>query len=85
MRLHLFYLTTLFAEYFTLIYWIACKHFPVWLLPQVLMEGTPNYMHYAEVLQIFQGIEGVERVHNLRIWALSINKVALSAHLAIGK
>ncbi|EDW63642.1 proton-coupled zinc antiporter SLC30A2 isoform X2 [Drosophila virilis] len=50
----------------------------------VLMEGTPNYMHYAEVLQIFQRIEGVERVHNLRIWALSINKVALSAHLAIG-
>ncbi|XP_034667283.1 zinc transporter 2 isoform X3 [Drosophila subobscura] len=50
----------------------------------VLMEGTPNYMHYAEVLQIFQAIEGVERVHNLRIWALSINKVALSAHLAIG-
>ncbi|EDW11766.1 zinc transporter 2 [Drosophila mojavensis] len=50
----------------------------------VLMEGTPNYMHYAEVLQIFQSIEGVERVHNLRIWALSINKVALSAHLAIG-
>ncbi|XP_023032172.1 zinc transporter 2 isoform X2 [Drosophila willistoni] len=49
----------------------------------VLMEGTPNYMHYAEVLQIFQSIEGVERVHNLRIWALSINKVALSAHLAI--
>ncbi|KAH8375718.1 hypothetical protein KR093_002690, partial [Drosophila rubida] len=49
----------------------------------VLMEGTPNYMHYAEVLQIFQRIEGVERVHNLRIWALSINKVALSAHLAI--
>ncbi|XP_017067115.2 zinc transporter 2 isoform X1 [Drosophila eugracilis] len=51
----------------------------------VLMEGTPNYMHYAEVLQIFQGIEGVERVHNLRIWALSINKVALSAHLAIAE
>ncbi|XP_030377563.1 zinc transporter 2 isoform X2 [Scaptodrosophila lebanonensis] len=49
----------------------------------VLMEGTPNYMHYAEVLEIFKGIQGVERVHNLRIWALSINKVALSAHLAI--
>lgn len=52
---------------------------------QVLMEGSPNYMHYAEVLEIFQRIEGVERVHNLRIWALSINKVALSAHLAIGE
>ncbi|XP_037958263.1 zinc transporter 2 [Teleopsis dalmanni] len=49
----------------------------------VLMEGTPSYLHYTEVLNIFQQIEGVERVHNLRIWALSINKIALSAHLAI--
>lgn len=49
------------------------------------MEGTPSYLHYAEVLNIFQQIEGVQRVHNLRIWALSINKVALSVHLAIGK
>ncbi|XP_054742490.1 proton-coupled zinc antiporter SLC30A2 isoform X1 [Anastrepha obliqua] len=49
----------------------------------VLMEGTPSYMHYAEVLEVFQHIEGVRRVHNLRIWALSINKVALSVHLAI--
>ncbi|XP_067621072.1 proton-coupled zinc antiporter SLC30A2 isoform X2 [Eurosta solidaginis] len=49
----------------------------------VLMEGTPSYMHYTEVLEIFEHIEGVRRVHNLRIWALSINKVALSVHLAI--
>ncbi|XP_073822641.1 solute carrier family 30 member 3 isoform X3 [Musca autumnalis] len=51
----------------------------------VLMEGTPSYLHYAEVLNIFQQIEGVQRVHNLRIWALSINKVALSVHLAIAE
>lgn len=49
------------------------------------MEGTPSYMHYAEVLEVFEHIEGVRRVHNLRIWALSINKVALSVHLAIGE
>lgn len=49
------------------------------------MEGTPSYLHYTEVLNIFQQIEGVQRVHNLRIWALSINKIALSVHLAIGK
>ncbi|KAI8120982.1 Zinc transporter 2 [Lucilia cuprina] len=49
----------------------------------VLMEGTPSYLHYTEVLNIFQQIEGVQRVHNLRIWALSINKIALSVHLAI--
>lgn len=56
-----------------------------WDITQVLMEGTPSYLHYAEVLNIFQQIEGVQRVHNLRIWALSINKIALSVHLAIGK
>lgn len=49
------------------------------------MEGTPSYMHYAEVLEVFEHIEGVRRVHNLRIWALSINKIALSVHLAIGE
>ncbi|KAG4065600.1 hypothetical protein HA402_012590 [Bradysia odoriphaga] len=49
----------------------------------VLMEGTPTYLEYTEVLDTFLRINGVVRVHNLRIWALSINKVALSAHLAI--
>lgn len=49
----------------------------------VLMEGSPSYLHYAEVMEIFLNIPGVERVHNLRIWALSINKIALSAHLAV--
>ncbi|XP_055389358.1 proton-coupled zinc antiporter SLC30A2 [Condylostylus longicornis] len=49
----------------------------------VLMEGTPSYLDYAEVLEIFQKIDGVERVHNLRIWALSVSKVAVSVHLAI--
>lgn len=51
----------------------------------VLMEATPNFMDYDEVKRTFLSIEGVEHVHNLRIWALSVSKVALSAHLAIGK
>lgn len=49
------------------------------------MEGTPKYLDYTEVMQTFLQIEGVVRVHNLRIWALSINKIALAAHLAVGK
>lgn len=49
------------------------------------MEGTPTYLDYNEMQEIFLGIDGVRRVHNLRIWGLSINKVALSAHLAIGR
>lgn len=49
----------------------------------VLMEGTPKYLDFTEVMQTFLQIHGVVRVHNLRIWALSINKIALSAHLAV--
>lgn len=48
------------------------------------MEGTPSYLDYYEIMDIFMQIEGVVRVHNLRVWALSINKIALSAHLVIG-
>ncbi|XP_030383722.1 zinc transporter 2 [Scaptodrosophila lebanonensis] len=51
----------------------------------VLMEATPDYMDYEEVRQTFMQIEGVEHVHNLRIWAISADRVALSAHLAISK
>ncbi|GAB0094046.1 zinc transporter 2 [Sergentomyia squamirostris] len=49
----------------------------------VLMEGTPSYLDYTEVKNTFLEIEGVVKVHNLRIWQLSINKNALAAHLAI--
>lgn len=49
------------------------------------MEGTPSYLDYTEVINVFLSIDGVLHVHNLRIWGLSIDKVALSTHLAIGK
>lgn len=49
------------------------------------MEGTPTYLDYTEIKNLFLKIDGVKRVHNLRVWGLSINKVALSAHLAIGE
>ncbi|XP_070497401.1 proton-coupled zinc antiporter SLC30A2-like [Chironomus tepperi] len=49
----------------------------------VLMEGIPEYLDYTEIMRTFLNINGVVRVHNLRIWALSVNKVALAAHLAV--
>ncbi|XP_066600919.1 proton-coupled zinc antiporter SLC30A2-like isoform X5 [Prorops nasuta] len=49
----------------------------------VLMEGIPKGFDYSEVETTFMQIEGVVKVHNLRIWALSLDKTALSAHLAI--
>ncbi len=30
-------------------------------------------------------VEGIVAVHNLRIWGLTTDKTALSAHLAVGK
>ncbi|KAG8232407.1 hypothetical protein J437_LFUL013979 [Ladona fulva] len=49
----------------------------------VLMEGMPKGIDFNKVMSTFLEIEGVVRVHNLRIWALSLDKTALSAHLAI--
>lgn len=49
----------------------------------VLMEGIPKGIDFNDVTTIFLDIEGVVKVHNLRIWALSLDKTAISAHLAI--
>ncbi|XP_054015316.1 proton-coupled zinc antiporter SLC30A2-like isoform X3 [Hylaeus anthracinus] len=49
----------------------------------VLMEGMPRGFDYSQVESTFMQIDGVVKVHNLRIWALSLDKTALSAHLAI--
>ena len=51
----------------------------------VLFEGLPKGMDFVKVMNTFLQIDGVLRVHNLRIWALSMDKLALSAHLAICK
>lgn len=48
------------------------------------MEATPTFLDYTDIMAVFMQVDGVVRVHNLRLWSLSINKYALSAHLAIG-
>lgn len=45
--------------------------------------GIPRSVRYSEVVETFTAIEGVQKVHNLRIWALSLDKAALSAHIAV--
>lgn len=32
------------------------------------MEGIPEYLDYTEIMRTFLNINGVVRVHNLRIW-----------------
>lgn len=47
--------------------------------------GTPAGVDYMEVRERLLSIKGVKAVHNLHIWALTMNQVVLSAHVAIGE
>ncbi|KAM9383845.1 proton-coupled zinc antiporter SLC30A2 [Pholidichthys leucotaenia] len=49
----------------------------------VLMEGTPSGVKYSEVRDGLLAVKGVMAVHNLHIWALTVNQGVLSAHVAI--
>jgi zinc transporter 2 len=49
----------------------------------VLLEGRPSSINFRHVFDALEKIEGVRKVHNLRIWALSTDKVALSVHLEV--
>lgn len=49
----------------------------------VLMEGIPDGINFIEVRETLQELPGVIRVHNLRIWSLSLDKIAISTHLVI--
>ncbi|KAJ3609490.1 hypothetical protein NHX12_024011 [Muraenolepis orangiensis] len=49
----------------------------------VLMEGTPAGVRYVEVRERLLAVKGVTAVHNLHIWALTMNQAVLSAHVAI--
>lgn len=52
---------------------------------QYYVIGLPRGLDFNVVQDTFLSIDGVLKVHNLRIWALSMDKTALSAHLAIRK
>ena len=49
----------------------------------VLMEATPSGISHDLVKSTFLGVSGIRQVHNLRIWSLTTDKTALSAHLVI--
>ncbi|ODM94641.1 Zinc transporter 2 [Orchesella cincta] len=49
----------------------------------VLMEGIPKGIDFNEVRETLLQVKGVYIVHNLRIWSLSMDKIAMSAHLAV--
>jgi cobalt-zinc-cadmium efflux system protein len=51
----------------------------------VLMESTPGHVDLDEVRAGLASIPGVTGVHDLHVWTISSNYVALSAHVTCGE
>src|SRR6202521_4192792 len=50
----------------------------------LLMEGTPAEIDLAAVTKEIAGTELVTSMHDLHVWALSSDEVALSCHVVVG-
>lgn len=48
-----------------------------------LMEGVPLHLSLSEIGVAIAGVGGVRSVHDLHVWTLSSNRVALSAHVLV--
>jgi cobalt-zinc-cadmium efflux system protein len=49
----------------------------------VLLEGVPGHVSYDDVGRALAGLPGVTGVHDLHVWQMSAERVALSAHLTL--
>lgn len=49
----------------------------------MLSEGMPEGMTASSIAEIIQSIQGVLEVHDLHIWAISPDFIALSAHVVL--
>jgi cobalt-zinc-cadmium efflux system protein len=48
-----------------------------------LLEGVPSHLSVEKIGRDLASVPGVSSVHDLHIWMLSSNRVALSAHLVV--
>lgn len=48
-------------------------------------SGAPAGLKYSNVRDGLLAVNGVTAVHNLHIWALTMNQAVLTAHVAIGE
>ena len=47
----------------------------------VLMEGTPNELDIEQLETDILNIPGVEEIHDLHVWSISVGKFSMSAHI----
>jgi cobalt-zinc-cadmium efflux system protein len=50
----------------------------------VVMEQVPAALDLEEVRAAMEGVDGVIEIHDLHIWQISSERVALSAHVVLG-
>lgn len=48
-------------------------------------SGTPKGVDFTAVRDLLLSVEGVEALHSLHIWALTVAQPVLSVHIAIGE
>ena len=53
--------------------------------PTLPSPGTPKGMDFTAVRDLLLSVEGVEALHSLHIWALTVAQPVLSVHIAIGE
>jgi cobalt-zinc-cadmium efflux system protein len=49
----------------------------------VLLEGVPQHLDIAIILDELQGIPGTASVHDLHIWSIASNTTAMSCHIVL--
>jgi cobalt-zinc-cadmium efflux system protein len=49
----------------------------------ILLEGTPKHLKLPEIRLAMQAVIGVANVHDLHVWNLGSNSVALASHVTI--
>lgn len=53
--------------------------------PSLLSPATPKGVDFTAVQDLLLSVEGVEALHSLHIWALTVAQPVLSVHIAIGE
>lgn len=49
----------------------------------LLFDGVPDSVDLPSVVRYLQSLPGVERVHDLHVWAMGTSEIALTAHLVV--
>lgn len=51
----------------------------------LMSPGTPKGVDFTTVKNLLLSVDGVEALHSLHIWALTVAQPVLSVHIAIGE